>query len=120
MLTRLLRKIDFHSEYTHRCLRGQSKAHFQEIQEVDFLLRVNKLSRLSALARALSARSLPFCRFSTATPPPLGLLGNDSRFRTHSVSFAADLPFAPNLPFQRPVKAAPAEITITFDTSKQH
>jgi hypothetical protein len=44
---------------------------------------------------------------------------DDSRFHTHSLSFAADLPFAPKPPFQRPVKAAPAEITITFDKSKQ-
>jgi hypothetical protein len=110
MIARLLRRMDW----------GQSRAHFQEIQEVDFLLRVNELSGLSALARALSAPSLPFCRFSTAAPPPLGSLGNDSRFHTHSLSFAADLPFAPNPPFQRPVKAAPAEITVTFDKSKQH
>jgi hypothetical protein len=45
---------------------------------------------------------------------------DDSRFQTHSSSFAADLPYAPLPPFQRPVKAAPANIIITFDKSRQH
>ena len=44
---------------------------------------------------------------------------DDTRFHTHSLSFAADLPFAPNPPFRRPVKAAPAQMTITFDKTKQ-
>jgi hypothetical protein len=44
---------------------------------------------------------------------------DDSRFHTQSLSFAADLPFAPNPTFQRPVKAAPAEISLTFDKTKQ-
>jgi hypothetical protein len=44
---------------------------------------------------------------------------DDSRFHTSSLSFAADLPFAPNPEFQRPVKAAPAQVTLTFDKSMQ-
>jgi hypothetical protein len=44
---------------------------------------------------------------------------NDSRFQTHSLTFAADMPYAPLPAFQRPVKAAPANIIITFDKNKQ-
>lgn len=44
---------------------------------------------------------------------------DDARFHTQSTSFAADLPFAPQPPFQRPVKAAPANVVITFDKTKQ-
>jgi len=45
---------------------------------------------------------------------------DDDRFHTHSTSFAADLPFAPQPPFQRPVKAAPASVVLTFDQAHQH
>ena len=44
---------------------------------------------------------------------------DDSRFHTHSLSFAADLPFGTLPPFQRPVKAAPASVVLTFDKSRQ-
>jgi hypothetical protein len=44
---------------------------------------------------------------------------DDTRFHTQSLSFAADLPFAPNPAFHRPVKAAPAQVTVTFEKSKQ-
>ena len=45
---------------------------------------------------------------------------DDDRFHTHSTSFAADLPFAPQPPFQRPVKAAPASVVLTFDQAHHH
>ncbi|MBA3831851.1 MAG: hypothetical protein H0X34_08160 [Chthoniobacterales bacterium] len=45
---------------------------------------------------------------------------DDARFHTTSLSFAADMPYGPLPPFQRPVKAAPASIQITFDKAKQH
>lgn len=44
---------------------------------------------------------------------------DDTRFHTQSLTFAADLPYGPLPPFQRPVKAAPADIQITFDKTKQ-
>lgn len=44
---------------------------------------------------------------------------DDARFHTQSLSFAADLPFGPNPPLIRPVKAAPVNVTITFDKTKQ-
>lgn len=44
---------------------------------------------------------------------------DDSRFHTQSLSFAADMPFAPQPPIQRPVKAAPASIVLSFDKTRQ-
>jgi hypothetical protein len=42
---------------------------------------------------------------------------DDTRFHTVSTSFAANLPPAPLPPIARPVKAAPAQLTINFDES---
>jgi hypothetical protein len=39
---------------------------------------------------------------------------DDTRFHTHSTSFAADMPYDPLPGFTRPVKAAPADVIISF------
>jgi hypothetical protein len=43
---------------------------------------------------------------------------DDARFHTHSLSFAADMPFGTLPPFIRPVKAAPAQVVVTFRDTK--
>jgi hypothetical protein len=40
---------------------------------------------------------------------------DDSRFHTHSTSFAADMPYGPLPLIARPIKAAPTSVTINFD-----
>ena len=39
---------------------------------------------------------------------------DDARFHTHSLSFAADMPYDPQPPFVRHVKAAPAQVIVSF------
>ena len=43
---------------------------------------------------------------------------DDARFHTHSLSFAADMPYGTLPPFARPVKAAPAQVLVTFREMK--
>lgn len=43
---------------------------------------------------------------------------DDARFHTHSTSFAADMPYDPLPQFTRPVKAAPAQVVISFRRAK--
>jgi hypothetical protein len=43
---------------------------------------------------------------------------DDARFHTHSLSFAADMPFGTLPPFIRPIKAAAAQVVVSFRKHK--
>ena len=84
-------------------------------EDLDGDRRVNRLIHRSHPTTAAATFNVPALATDSTLYFSFSYFVDDARFHTVSTSFAADMPYAPLPQIGRPVKPAPAHLTINFE-----